>query len=128
MTATISRCPVQRNAVLLPNPRGSSGRGQEFAAAVVGDMGGADTCDYLSGIDAMIERGIADPTRIGTMGVSYGGVISGWLGGQDQRVKAAPGGAPATEWVNFPLTTHTPPPGRGFLGNAQPHEDGNHVA
>src|SRR5215472_12448068 len=53
-------------AVLLPNPRGSSGRGQEFAAAVVGDMGGNDTHDYLSGIDAMIERGHADAARIGT--------------------------------------------------------------
>src|SRR6204780_4255816 len=41
-------------AVLHPNPRGSSGRGQQFAAAVVGDMGGADTHDYLSGIDAMV--------------------------------------------------------------------------
>jgi Dipeptidyl aminopeptidases/acylaminoacyl-peptidases len=77
-------------AVLLPNPRGSSGRGQEFAAAVVGDMGGADTHDYLSGIDAMIERGIADPARIGTMGVSYGGFMSAWLVTQDQRFKAAP--------------------------------------
>ena len=71
-------------AVLHPNPRGSSGRGQEFAAAVVGDMGGADTYDYLSGIDAMIERGIADPARIGTMGVSYGGFMSAWLVTQDR--------------------------------------------
>ena len=76
-------------AVLLPNPRGSAGRGQEFAAMVVGDMGGADTHDYLSGIDAMIERGIADPARIGTMGVSYGGFMSAWLVTQDQRFKAA---------------------------------------
>jgi hypothetical protein len=52
-------------AVLLPNPRGSSGRGQEFAAAVVGDMGGADTHDYLSGIDAMVERGPAWERRAG---------------------------------------------------------------
>src|SRR5580692_3705190 len=72
-------------AVLNPNPRGSSGRGQEFAAAVVGDMGGADTYDYLSGIDAMIERGIADPARVGTMGVSYGGFMSTWLVTQDNR-------------------------------------------
>lgn len=79
-------------AVLLPNPRGSSGRGQEFAAAVVGDMGGADTHDYLSGIDAMVERGIADPARIGTMGVSYGGFMSAWLVTQDQRFKAAVAG------------------------------------
>ena len=79
-------------AVLLPNPRGSSGRGQEFAAVVVGDMGGTDTYDYLSGIDAMIERGIADPARIGTMGVSYGGFMSAWLVTQDDRFKAAVAG------------------------------------
>ena len=84
-------------AVLLPNPRGSSGRGQEFAAAVVGDMGGADTHDYLSGIDAMVERGIADPARIGTTGVSYGGFMSAWLVTQDQRFKAAVAGSPVTE-------------------------------
>src|SRR6266536_2047427 len=92
-------------AVLLPNPRGSSGRGQEFAAAVVGDMGGADTHDYLSGIDAMIERGIADPARIGTMGVSYGGFMSAWLVTQDQRFKAAVAGSPVTEWYSFTFTT-----------------------
>src|ERR1700689_3898017 len=74
-------------AVLLPNPRGSSGRGREFAAAVVGDMGGADTHDYLSGIDAMIERGIADPERIGTVGVSYGGFMSALPWGQGQGVE-----------------------------------------
>src|SRR5260370_38932609 len=75
-------------AVLPPNPRGSSGRGQELAAAVVGDMGGADTHDYLSGIDAMIERGIADPARIGTMGVSYGGVAAGWVGNPGPQVQS----------------------------------------
>src|SRR6202522_1151300 len=84
-------------AVLLPNPRGSSGRGREFAAAVVGDMGGADTHDYPSGIDAMIERGIADPARIGTMGVSYGGFMSAWLVTQDHRFKAAVAGSPGAE-------------------------------
>ena len=101
-------------AVLLPNPRGSSGRGQEFAAAVVGDMGGADTHDYLSGIDAMIERGIADPARIGTMGVSYGGFMSAWLVTQDQRFKAAVAGSPVTEWYSFTF-------------NADPEEIGNQV-
>src|SRR5215472_6095590 len=93
-------------AVLLPNPRGSSGRGQEFAAAVVGDMGGADTRDYLSGIDAMIERGIADPARIGTMGVSYGGFMSAWLVTQNQRFKAAVAGSPVTNWYSFTFTTN----------------------
>jgi dipeptidyl aminopeptidase/acylaminoacyl peptidase len=112
-------------AVLLPNPRGSSGRGQPFAAAVVGDMGGADTHDYLSGIDAMIERGIADPARIGTMGVSYGGFMSAWLVTQDQRFKAAVAGSPVTEWYSFTFTTNIPRWGLWFLDNADPEEIGN---
>jgi dipeptidyl aminopeptidase/acylaminoacyl peptidase len=114
-------------AVLLPNPRGSSGRGQEFAAAVVGDMGGADTYDYLSGIDAMIERGIADPARIGTMGVSYGGFMSAWLVTQDQRFKAAVAGSPVTEWYSFTFTTNIPRWGLWFLDHADPEETGNQV-
>jgi dipeptidyl aminopeptidase/acylaminoacyl peptidase len=114
-------------AVLLPNPRGSSGRGQEFAAAVVGDMGGADTHDYLSGIDTMIERGIADPARIGTMGVSYGGFMSAWLVTQDQRFKAAVAGSPVTEWYSFTFTTNIPGWGLWFLDNADPEEIGNQV-
>jgi dipeptidyl aminopeptidase/acylaminoacyl peptidase len=114
-------------AVLLPNPRGSSGRGQEFAAAVVGDMGGADTHDYLSGIDAMIERGIADPARIGTMGVSYGGFMSAWLVTQDQRFKAAVAGSPVTEWYSFTFTTNIPRWGLWFLDDADPEEADNQV-
>jgi dipeptidyl aminopeptidase/acylaminoacyl peptidase len=114
-------------AVLLPNPRGSSGRGQEFAAAVVGDMGGADTRDYLSGIDAMIERGIADPARIGTMGVSYGGYMSAWLVTQDQRFKAAVSGSPVTEWYSFAFTSNIPRWGLWFLDSADPEEAGNQV-
>ncbi|HEY3952611.1 MAG TPA: prolyl oligopeptidase family serine peptidase, partial [Streptosporangiaceae bacterium] len=111
--------------VLLPNPRGSSGRGQEFAAAVVGDMGGADTHDYLSGIDAMVERGIADPARIGTMGVSYGGFMSAWLVTQDQRFKAAVAGSPVTEWYSFTFTSNIPRWGLWFLAGADPEETGN---
>ena len=114
-------------AVLHPNPRGSSGRGQEFAAAVVGDMGGADTQDYLSGIDAMIERGIADPARIGTMGVSYGGFMSAWLVTQDQRFKAAVAGSPVTEWYSFTFTTNIPRWGLWFLDDADPEKIGNQV-
>jgi dipeptidyl aminopeptidase/acylaminoacyl peptidase len=114
-------------AVLLPNPRGSSGRGQEFAAAVIGDMGGADTHDYLSGIDAMVERGIADPERIGTMGVSYGGFMSAWLVTQDQRFKAAVAGSPVTEWYSFTYTSNIPRWGRWFLDGADPEQTGNQV-
>jgi dipeptidyl aminopeptidase/acylaminoacyl peptidase len=95
-------------AVLHPNPRGSSGRGQEFARAVLGDMGGADTYDYLSGLDALVERGVADPDRIGVTGGSYGGFMSSWLITQDQRFAAAVPMAPCTNWYSQHHTTNIP--------------------
>lgn len=57
-------------AVLNPNPRGSSGRGQDFGRLVLGDMGGADTYGYISAVDALVERGIADPGRVSLIGGS----------------------------------------------------------
>jgi dipeptidyl aminopeptidase/acylaminoacyl peptidase len=95
-------------AVLHPNPRGSGGRGQDFARAVFGDMGGADTYDYLSGIDALVERGIADPERIGVTGGSYGGFMSAWLITQDQRFAAAVPMAPVTDWYSQHHTSNIP--------------------
>lgn len=87
-------------AVLHPNPRGSSGRGQDFARAVAGDMGGADAHDILTGIDALVERGIADPDRVGLTGGSYGGYMSSWLITQDQRFAAAVPIAPVINWYS----------------------------
>ena len=83
-------------AVFFPNPRGSSGRGRSFAQHVLGDMGGADTYDYLSGLDHLIERGIADSKRLGVTGVSYGGFMTAWLITQDSRFAAAVPVAPTT--------------------------------
>jgi dipeptidyl aminopeptidase/acylaminoacyl peptidase len=76
-------------AVFFPNPRGSTGRGQDFARLVVGDMGGADTYDYLSGLDHLVEKGITVPGRIGVTGGSYGGFMTSWLITQDSRFTAA---------------------------------------
>ncbi|MDT9599930.1 S9 family peptidase [Sphingosinicella rhizophila] len=95
-------------AVLEVNPRGSSGRGQDWAGRVFGDMGGADTYDYLSGLDHLVERGIVDPERIGVTGGSYGGFMSSWLITQDQRFAAAVPVAPVTDWVSEHLTCHIP--------------------
>lgn len=95
-------------ALFLPNPRGSSGRGQAFAHLVFGDMGGADTHDYLSGLDALESQGVIDPTRIGVMGNSYGGYIASWLITQDPRFAAAVPMAPVTHWVSQHLTCNVP--------------------
>jgi dipeptidyl aminopeptidase/acylaminoacyl peptidase len=95
-------------AVFLPNPRGSTGRGQEFVRRVVGDVGGADTQDYLSGLDALVQRGIADPHRLGVTGLSHGGYISAWLITQDNRFAAAVPVGPITNYVTEQLISNIP--------------------
>ncbi len=80
-------------AVLLPNPRGSTGRGPEFSNAIFGDVGGGEYRDLMSGVDAMIERGIADPERLGVGGWSWGGYMTAWAVSQTGRFKAAVMGA-----------------------------------
>lgn len=100
---------VQRGyAVLLPNPRGSSGRGRDFARRVVGDMGGADTYDFLSGIEHLVQAGRIDPMRLGVMGISYGGYMASWLITQDPRFAAAIPVAPVTNHVTEYLLSNIP--------------------
>jgi dipeptidyl aminopeptidase/acylaminoacyl peptidase len=65
-------------AVFYPNYRGSTGRGVAFAKADQGDAVGKEFEDVLAGVDRLIERGIADPDRIGITGGSYGGYFTAW--------------------------------------------------
>jgi dipeptidyl aminopeptidase/acylaminoacyl peptidase len=98
-------------AVLRCNVRGSSGYGREFRYANYGDWGGGDYRDIMSGVDAMIQRGIADSTRLGVMGWSYGGYMTSWIVTQTKRFKAASVGAGVTNLMSFTGTTDIP----GFL-------------
>ena len=63
-------------AVLAPNPRGSTGRGKAFQYALYGDVGGGEVRDLITGAEAMIARGIADPERLGIGGWSWGGYLT----------------------------------------------------
>ena len=92
-------------ALLLPNPRGSSGRGQAFAEQVYGDMGGADAADLMSGVDAVIEGGFADPDRMAVMGGSYGGFMAAWLPTTTNRFRAAIALSPVTDWQSMHWTS-----------------------
>jgi dipeptidyl aminopeptidase/acylaminoacyl peptidase len=76
-------------AVFLPNPRGGTGHGREFSAAVVGAVGGAEWSDILEGIDMLVAAGVADPDRLGITGPSHGGFMTAWAVGQTDRFKAA---------------------------------------
>lgn len=81
-------------AVVLPNPRGSIGYGEEFAMAVNGDWGGEDYHDLLACADDVIRRGAGDEARQFVGGYSYGGYMSAWMIGHTDRFRAACVGAP----------------------------------
>ncbi|KAH8821965.1 Alpha/Beta hydrolase protein [Xylogone sp. PMI_703] len=85
-------------AVLNANPRGSLGRGRAFTEGVVGDIGGGDAQDLLSGLDDLVNRGIADPSRLGVIGGSYGGYQSAWLTTLTDRFAAAIPISPVSDW------------------------------
>ncbi len=95
--------------VLLPNPRGSLGYGVGFARANFDDWGGGDGEDILSGTDFLVEKGYADPERIGIGGWSYGGYLSSWMVTQTKRFAAAVVGAGVTNLFSFHGTTDITP-------------------
>jgi dipeptidyl aminopeptidase/acylaminoacyl peptidase len=88
-------------AVLFINHRGSTGYGDEFANQILGDWGNLDYRDLMAGVDHVIERGLADPDRLGCCGLSGGGNLSCWIVGQTNRFKAAVPENPVTNWVSF---------------------------
>ncbi len=93
-------------ALLLPNPRGSAGRGQTFARANLGDMGGGDLQDILAGVDSLVESGLADTDRVGIVGGSYGGFMAAWAVTQTDRFAASVPMAAVTDWLSFHNTTN----------------------
>jgi dipeptidyl aminopeptidase/acylaminoacyl peptidase len=88
-------------AVLLPNPRGSTGYGHKFTTANIGDWGGKDYQDLMTGVDEVIKMGLADPERLAVMGGSYGGFMTFWTITQTNRFKAAIGHAGISDWYSF---------------------------
>jgi dipeptidyl aminopeptidase/acylaminoacyl peptidase len=85
-------------ASLAPNVRGSSGYSDRLLRGNMHDLGGGDYQDLMTGVDAMIARGIVDPQRMGIRGWSYGGILGGWTISQTGRFKAASLGAMVTDW------------------------------
>jgi dipeptidyl aminopeptidase/acylaminoacyl peptidase len=80
-------------AVLLPNPRGSSGYGEKFCAAIYADWGNKDYQDDMAMVDYALEQGIADPDKLGVGGWSYGGISTDFIIAQTTRFKGAISGA-----------------------------------
>jgi dipeptidyl aminopeptidase/acylaminoacyl peptidase len=80
-------------AVLTPNPRGSSGYGQDYCKAIFADWGNKDFQDDMAMVDYAVDQGIADPDKLGVGGWSYGGISTNFIIRQTTRFKAAISGA-----------------------------------
>ncbi len=91
-------------ASLSPNVRGSSGYSDKFRegnTVQTGDgIGLGDYWDVMNGVDHVIEKGYADPVRLGLRGWSYGGILGGWTITQTTRFKAASLGAGVYDWTS----------------------------
>jgi dipeptidyl aminopeptidase/acylaminoacyl peptidase len=69
---------AQGFAVLLPNYRGSTGRGVEFSMLSQAGYGKGEFDDLIDGVDHLIDMGLVDRERVGVTGGSYGGFAAAW--------------------------------------------------
>ncbi len=80
-------------AVVMTNPRGSSGYGAKFARAIFADWGNKDFDDVMAAVDEAVRQGVADADRLGVGGWSYGGILTNYVITKSTRFKAAISGA-----------------------------------
>lgn len=94
--------------VFQPNYRGSTGYGDEFMTAISPHIVSLPGADILTGVDALVKDGTADPAHLAVGGYSYGGYLTNWLLTQTTRFRSALTGAGAVEhasnWGNDDLT------------------------
>ena len=107
---TVDTAPLAARgyAVLRPNPRGSSGYGRDFRFANYRAWGEGDLDDVLAGVDWLVQRGVADPARLGIAGWSYGGYLTAAAIARTRRFKAACVGAGITNAISFNGTADIP--------------------
>lgn len=95
-------------AVLLPNPRGSQGKGEAFVRGIIGEVGGLDVDDIRAGVDQLVADGVVRASSVAVMGSSYGGFLAAWLATRPGAFAAAMAVSPVTDWVSQHFTTNIP--------------------
>lgn len=103
-SAEIQRYAAEGYVVLYANPRGSTSYGAEFAQLIQQAYPGNDYDDLMSGVDMLVERGIANPDYLYVTGGSGGGVLTAWIVGKTDRFRAAVVAKPVINWLSFVLT------------------------
>ena len=87
--------------IVMINPRGSDGYGEEFWKGVNEAWGVADANDFLEPIDELVADGTADPKRLAITGYSYGGFMTAYLTAHDDRFAAAAAGGIVSDLVSM---------------------------
>jgi dipeptidyl aminopeptidase/acylaminoacyl peptidase len=108
--------------VLEPNYRGSAGYGEAFRSLNVRNLGVGDMWDVMSGVEHLVDMGVADPDRMGAMGWSQGGYISAFLTTNTDAFGAISVGAGISNWMTYYVNTDIHPFTRQYL-KATPWED-----
>jgi len=111
--------------VLYSNPRGSSGGTEEWGRAIRGDdpasgtgFGGVDYADLMAVTDEALRRfDYCDPARLGVMGGSYGGFMTTWIVGHNDRFRAGVSERSVNNWVSFFGSSDAGWSFKGYLGS-----------
>jgi dipeptidyl aminopeptidase/acylaminoacyl peptidase len=111
-------------AVVLPNPRGSTGYGQPFIQGIWGNVWG-DQCyeDLMAVTDALEKRADVDGARLMAMGGSFGGYMTNWIGSQTNRFKCLITHASIATMAQFTGTTDHPAWWYLEMGGEDPYAD-----
>ena len=112
--------------VLYSNPRGSTSYGADFANQIHHAYPGHDYDDLISGVELLVERGIADPNRLYVTGGSGGGVLTAWIVGKTDRFAAAVVVKPVINWISFALSADLTPFFHKYWFPAPPWEAPEH--
>jgi dipeptidyl aminopeptidase/acylaminoacyl peptidase len=91
-------------SVLYTNPRGSEGYGEDFNSANLPDWGDGPMRDVIAHVDALVADGVADPSRLGVTGGSYGGYLTNWIIAHTERFAAALTCRSVTDLTSLMLT------------------------
>ncbi|MEX3008420.1 prolyl oligopeptidase family serine peptidase [Hoeflea sp. TYP-13] len=87
--------------VLRVNYRGTLGYGRKFREDLIGNFGGPDYHDIMTGVNHVIAQGLVDPQQLFVIGQSNGGTLTSWIITQTDRFKSACPIAGETDYISL---------------------------